>query len=419
MDAPSDARWLLVSHPVVGPELNGGAALLRELVPALLGVSCDYFGDPRQPLRPLTHGDGVLRVPRLPGQRGAAWIERGTIAAALLARERRRQPVHLFLDPSPLTERLAAGLVATPVPMSSSTSLALRATSTARSVLGIASSMLRGRKRAHHRPAPVVQTLTCSTGLETYARMLEVLDAIVTLSDDTRSRLLGTGLSAKRVQRIYPGIDSSYTAAIESPAQLESRRAILYAGELDLGATDRLIELARTLSEPALRGWKLIIACRPEQIIDEGERMRLGRELAGAIGHGRVELRGEVEDLRALMRRCALQLHVADKIHRRPDLPLVLLEGLREGLPLICVDVAPVNELHIAASARGREIGARVDLSLGPSGIVRAVHELAEHPERLVAMSHDAVGVVRDVFCATRMAREYTQLHASCVSQRS
>ena len=90
MAARSDTRWLLVSHPVVGPVLNGGAALLRELVPALPGVSCDYFGDPRQPLRPLTHGDGIVRVPRLPGQRGAAWLERGTIAAALLARERRK-----------------------------------------------------------------------------------------------------------------------------------------------------------------------------------------------------------------------------------------------------------------------------------------------------------------------------------------
>ena len=419
MANPRDTRWLLVSRPVAGPVLEGGAALLRELVPALPDDPCDYFGDHRNPLRALGYDDGILRVPRLPGQRGAALLERATIGAALLARERRRQPIHLFLSPGPLTERVAAGLIATPTPMASSTSLAIRASGTVRSVFGVASSMLRGRKRGHQRPAPVLQTLTCATGLETCAGMLEVLDAIVALSDHTRERLLGCGLPSHKVHRIYPGISTRGTAAIDSPAALERRKAVLYAGELDLGASERLIEIARTLSEPVMRGWKLIIACRPNQIIDAHERERLGRELAGAIGAGRVELYGEVEDMRSLMQRCAMQLFIADKVHRRSDIPLVLLEGLRAGLPLISLDWAPVRELHLAGAAHGREIGARVDPTLGPSGIVRAVHELAEHPETLVAMSHDAAALLREAFSAARMGSDYAALHRACVRASS
>src|SRR5690606_35446637 len=179
--------------------------------------------------------------------------------------------------------------------------------------------------------------------------------------DDTRERLIGAGVASRRVHRIHPGVDAEHARAIEHPAALERRRAIVYTGELDAGAGDRLIELARTLSEPALRGWKLIIACRPDQIIDEYERARLGRELAGAIGAGRVEIYGEVEDMRALLRRCAIQLFIADKIHRRLDIPLVLLEGLREGLATVALDRAPVRELFGVAAMRGREIGARVD----------------------------------------------------------
>ena len=409
-------RWLLVSRPIVEPVLDGGAALLRELIPALPPDPVDYFGDPRRPLRARSGGDSLLRVPRLPlatgpARRASDLLERATIGAALLARDRRRQPVHLFFGVGPVTERIAAGLVATPEPVSASTSLVRRTTANVRSWLGVGASLLRGRQQGHERPAPVVQTLACATGLETVAHMLENLDAIVALSEDTRDRLIGAGVSARRVHRIHPGIAVDQARAIENPAELARRRAIVYTGELDAGAADRLIEIARTLSEPAVRQWKLIIACRPEQIIDEPERNRLGRELAGAIGAGRVEIYGEVEDMRALLRRCAIQLFVADRIHRRVDLPLVLLEGLREGLVTVALDRAPIRELFGVADGHGREIGARVDPTLGPPGLIKAIHELAEHPETLLAQSHDAVGLVRDHFSAKRMGDDYAELH--------
>lgn len=412
-------RWLLVSRPIVGSALDGGPALLRELIPALPPEPVDYFGDNRRPARARSLGDTLLRVPQLPGQRGADLLERAAIGAALLARDRRQQPVHLFFGVGPVTERLVAGLVATPELSRPSTSLVRRTAGSMRSWLSVGASLFRGRQRGHERPAPVVQTLTCATGLETCARMLENLDAVVALSDDTRKRLLGAGVSADRVHRIHPGVATDFATSIGNPGALQRRRAIVYAGELDAGAADRLIEIARTLSEPALRGWKMIIACRPDQIIEESERARLGRELAGAIGAGRIEIHGEVDDMRTLLRRCAIQLFIADKIHRRLDIPLVLLEGLREGLATVALDRAPIRELFGVAAMRGREIGARVDPTLGPSGVVKALHELAERPETLLVMSHDAAGLVRDSFSAARMGADYAALHRELVSRYS
>lgn len=411
MSEDSSARWLLVSRPVVGASLDGGPALLRELVPALPPEPVDYFGDPRHPLRRPQSGDQVMRIPQLPGRRGAEVIERAAIGAVLLARDRRQQPVHLFFDPGPLTERVAAGLAAAPMPASRSTSLARRAAFGARSWLAVAGSMVRGRRSRHARPTPVLQTLTCATGLETCAELLESLDGVVALSDHTRDLLLGAGLPRARVHRIHPGVDSRNAQSIDNPGELERRHAILYAGELDVGAADRLIELARTLSEPNLRGWKLIVACRPDQIIDAPERARLRQELAGAIGSGRVELHGEVDDMGALQRSCALQLFVADKVHRRLDIPLVLLEGLANGLPLVALDRAPVRELFTVAEQRGRELGVRVDPTLGPPGLVAAIHDLVARPDQLLKMSADAVGVVRDAFSAARMGADYAALH--------
>ena len=37
------------------------------------------------------------------------------------------------------------------------------------------------------------------------------------------------------------------------------------------------------------------------------------------------------------------------------DLPLVMLEGLREGLATVALDRAPIRELFAVASSRGRE----------------------------------------------------------------
>lgn len=414
-----DARWLLVSRPLDGQVLDGGPALLRELIPALPDEPVAYFGDARHPLRRPSIGDEVIHVPRLPGRVGGSaaseLVERGAMAAALLAAERRRAPLHLFLEPGPITERIAAGLMTAPT-TPTTTSLVTRASAGARSVLELASSLVRVRPRgATRRPAPVVQTLTCATGLETWARLLEPLDAVVALSDDTRSRLLAAGLPARSVHRIHPGVRAG--RAIADEHELAHRRAILYAGELDVGATDRLIEIARMLSEPALRGWSLIIACRPDDLVDRHQRVRLGRELAGAIGSGRVELHGEVPDLRALAQRCAIQLWLADKVHRRVDIPLALLDALAGGLVLVTLDRAPIREVFEVAERHGRQIGARVDPTLGPAALVSAMAGLIERPERLLHASHDAAALVRDSFSSARMAADVAALHRELLSR--
>lgn len=386
--------------------------MLRQLIPALpRDTPVDYFGDPTRGLRVAGIGDGVLRVPRLPGGRGAEVIERAAIGTVLLARERRHQPMHLFLAPGALTERVAAGLVATPEPMARTRSLAHRASRGVRSWLGVASSMLqlRGRPSAHARPAPVLQTLTCGTGIARYAALLESLDGVVVLSEHSRSRLIGAGVSQSKVHRIYPGVRKP-ARAIADEGALAGRKAVLYAGELDVGATDHLIEVARTLAEPTMRGWTLIIACRPSPE-DAPMRVRLRRELAGAIGSGRVEIHGEVDDMDGLLHRCAVQLFVADQVHRRVDLPLVLLEGLAAGLPLVALDRPPVREVFMVAEQRGLAIGARVDGALGPQAVVAAVHRLVDQPRLLLAASRACAELSTAVFSAKRMAQEYTALH--------
>ncbi|EDM79411.1 putative glycosyltransferase [Plesiocystis pacifica SIR-1] len=409
------ARWLLVSRPVVGHPIDGGPALLRALIPALPSQTpVDYFGDPRDPPR-LGRDDGVIRVPRLPGGRGAGLFERAAIGAVLVGRERRRQPVHLFLAPGPLMQRVAAGLLETP-PVSRSTSLVQRATSGARSWLGVASSMLRTRQAQHARPAPVVQTLTEAAGFEDSTTELEALDAIVVLSAHTRSRLIGAGVPGHKVHCIYPGVDVRHgPSAPRDLDALAQRRRILFAGDLDVGAVDRIIELVRTANEEPMRGWSVVVQPWAQGgEVQERAQARLARELAGAIGSSRVELLPPTLDgahLAGLMGRCSLQLAAADDLRFGADIPMTLLQGLAAGLPLVTLDHPAVREVLNEGESRGLEVGLRVDPSSGPHALVAAIHELTAKPERLLAMSQAAATLAREAFSAARMGADYAALH--------
>jgi glycosyltransferase involved in cell wall biosynthesis len=130
-----------------------------------------------------------------------------------------------------------------------------------------------------------------------------------------------------------------------------------------------------------------------------------------------VEVHGEVPDLRALQRRCAIQLWLADKVHRRIDLPLALLDGLACGLALVTLDRAPVRELLTVAEQRGREIGIRVDPALGPTALVAAITSLIEHPEQLLRRSDHASALARDAFSSARMAADVAALHRELTSR--
>lgn len=413
MAAPS-TRWLLVSRPVLDSSAHGGPALLRVLIPALGPEPCDYFGDPQSPLRARDHDDGLLSVPHLPGKRGAKLLERAAMGIVLLAHSRPRQPVHLFFPPGPLTERIAAGVIATPPPSSADRPLQ-RVAGGLRSALGVAASAL-GRQNPHQRPAPVLQTLTSTNKLEACVEMLGVLDGIVALSSHTRERLVSGGIDASRVRLIYPGVAASTRRPTPALESLATRRAVFYGGELDTGAADRLIELARTLSEPTMREWKIIVAADSRRARTKREKARLSFELAGAIGAGRVELHDPSEDLGPLMRQCSIQVFSVSDDYDDLDIPLTLLEGLREGLALVTLDRPPIREVFTVAEQHGRSIGMRVDPALGPEGVIKAVHELAAQPERLLAMADDGARLVDDAFCATRMASEYAAFHDEALS---
>lgn len=355
--------WFIVSKPLRPPFRDGSTVLIRDLV---THTSPDrplvYLGDPSHPLRP---GDHVLDHPSMGYSPGL--LAKLRVLLALLHPARRRLPVHLCFTPNPITSRAVALL-----------------------------RLLQPRRL-------LVQSLMSAHGCESWTALLRPLDAIVVLSDHTAGRLLGAGVPAEKIHRIYPAVA---TVPVDDPEQVAARRTVLYAGDLDRDVATRLIAVAHAFA--ALPDWTLTIACRPKADGDADARAHLQQQLAPHLQTGRVVLQGEVANMDALLRGASLQLYAADHVRRKVDIPLVLLEGMARGVPVLAVDADPVRELFLAGQRHGLAPGLAAPAD--PEGFARAAAALCESPS-LPANSAAAAALAAREFSLAAMVRCYGALH--------
>lgn len=365
------APWLLISKPLRPPFRDGSTVLIRDLVRALPPERrIVHLGDPSLPLRADTE---VIDLPAMGYSPGL--LAKVRVLAAMMHPSRRHMPVHLCFTPNAVTSRAVA--------------------------------LLRGMQRRRL----LVQSLMSAHGAESWVPLLRPLDAVVVLSNHTKQSLIAAGLPADRLHRIYPAVAA---AVPDPPAEVAARRRLLYAGDLDLDVAARLVALARALTTHA--GWSLTIACRPKSDTDAAARDALRGAIPEALASGRVELLGEVDDMDALLRSASLQLYAADHVRRKVDLPLVLLEGLARGVPVVAVDADPVRELFTVAAGHGLDIGAAVPAA--PEAFARAILGLlAAGP--LEARSAAAAVLAAREFSLDGMARCYGALHAALETARA
>lgn len=363
--------WFIVSKPLRAPFRDGSTVLIRDLVTRMPGDRpLVYLGDPRQPLRICIHratADTILDHPAMGYSPGL--FAKIRVLLAMLHPRRRGLPVHLCFTPNPITSR--------------------------------AVDLLRWLQPRR----VLVQSLMSAHGCEAWVSLLRPLDAIVVLSDHTRQRLITAGVDPKKLHRIYPAVAA---VAADPPDEVAGRKRLLYAGDLDLEVAARLIAVARGLAAPDMFGWSLTIACRPKSDTDVVARDLLRSALPTELASGRVRLLGEVDDMDALLRSASLQLYAADHVRRKVDIPLVLLEGLARGVPVVAVDADPVRELFMVGARVGLVAGAAAPAD--PQGFADAVAGQCR-PETLRAGSSAAAALADREFSLDRMVQCYVALH--------
>ena len=362
-----NSHWLFVSKPLSIPLTDGTQVLVSHLVRHLENrFRVSYFGEPERPLRAALHGE-ALRARHM----GYAppLLAKLQMLATLVKPRYRRTPLHFFFTPNAATSRIVALL-----------------------------------KRAAPR-RPIVQSLMSSHDAARHAPLLRPLDAVVVLSRHARDRLITAGLPSSRVHCIYPAVDEVRSREPRLPSW-----RVLYAGDLDERVVDRLVRVMRAI-ESSPGPWKLTVACRPKAPRDAENRRRLRELLAPQIAAGRAEVRGEIGDMRALLRDTALQIFVADHVARKVDLPLVLLEGLAARVPLVALDFPPLNEVFTLAEEHDLTIGRLIALGDDGAALENTIRTTLSERGFLVRAGKHARTLARLEFSLPAMVRRYGDLY--------
>jgi phosphatidylinositol alpha-1,6-mannosyltransferase len=189
---------------------------------------------------------------------------------------------------------------------------------------------------------PVVHTI-CSVpqSFETAARWIRA-DVTVALSNYTAARLSDAGVA--NVVKISPGIDPHRFGAIDLD-DVPARPTVLFAGDYEVGGgAGRLIDCARSVID-AVPDARFVFACRPKTgDAAEGERTAR-RRVADAGLDAAFEFFGEVSDVGAMLRSCTVCALPIDSTWRKMDIPLVLLEAMALGKPIVVTDRPPLSEI--------------------------------------------------------------------------
>jgi len=166
-------------------------------------------------------------------------------------------------------------------------------------------------------------------------------DVHVALTHATGDRLRARG--ARDVRVIPPGIPGTFRRAPDRARfGLPEGPLVLFAGDLIDGGGAELL----TAAALKLPGLTVAFACRPK---GEGRRARQGA-ITAQLGHRALWL-GLVDDMPGLLASVDVQCLPATNLHAKMDLPMVLLEGMAQGLPTVVADADPIRELCGAIKA--------------------------------------------------------------------
>lgn len=265
-----------------------------------------------------------------------------------------------------------------------------------------------GRLAMRLRRRPSVQTV-CSLPrtVEGSARLL-FADRVVTVSEFTRARLEAEGVPD--VRAILPGLPAA--DPLPEAARRRCREAlslghgplVLFAGDYEFSAAASTFAGALLRLAPSRPDTRFVFACRIKTPAARAAEAAIMAQVRAAGLSDRVTFLNEQQDMRSLVASADLQVLPADSTYAKMDLPLVLLESLREGVPVVVADVAPLNEV-----LQG-DVGAAVP-PRDPEALAAAMAELLDDPARRRAQGERCVELARTTFSAARMAEQYQQVY--------
>jgi phosphatidylinositol alpha-1,6-mannosyltransferase len=260
--------------------------------------------------------------------------------------------------------------------------------------------------RARRRPA--VWTIPSRPAPGWRFGSLDGVARLFVFSAGTRAALVEAGAPAERVEVIAPWLRAVEVPSAERVARARSLfglpgRVTLFAGDLGEGRGGG--ELLEAFAEVRTPDDRLIIAARPK---GQGARAARRRfvERVRALGVGaQVRVEGAVSDMAALLAVSDVVALPAQRLDAKVDVPLVLLEALSLGRPVL---VAEGSSAAVLA-----ERGAAVAAPATPEGIGAALVRLWSSPEERRELAERGRALVQSEHAPRRLAQHHRALYQS------
>lgn len=256
-----------------------------------------------------------------------------------------------------------------------------------------------GRVASRLRRVRTVHTIASAPDdLETVAPWL-FADRIVALSCHTAARLARVGISAVTIPPAMETPRVSREAIIAARARYGlPERYVLFPGDLEFGDGARTFLRAAALAPEV--GW--VVASRPKTSRAHQVLRALQAE-AMAAGVPIVWL-GEVQDIHAVVAGASVVALVTNTLHAKMDWPLVLLEALTLGVPVLVAQDTAAAELHASG-------GVSVVPHGDPEALVAAVRQWLTGGEVTRERMDQAARWVRQRCDPSEVARAYEALY--------
>jgi phosphatidylinositol alpha-1,6-mannosyltransferase len=232
---------------------------------------------------------------------------------------------------------------------------------------------LLGRALRTLRRVPVLQTVASPPRQFSSIERLLFGDVVVAQSRWTRTRILQAwdeqGVPASRRPRLeviwpsVPELEPRSREAVEA-----ARRALnialdaplfVYPGDLETGGgAERVADLVEPLRR-SLPDAICVFAYRPKS--DNAER--IAAELAARVDRRAARFTSSLPDVLALIASATAVLFPVDDLWGKVDLPIVLLESMKLGVPVIALAEGPLADLEGVVKVESREAGAWLQAS--------------------------------------------------------
>lgn len=218
-----------------------------------------------------------------------------------------------------------------------------------------------GRLATRLRGMPSVHTICSAPREEQDTARVLFADKNVVLSAHTEARLLAAGVPRERLVRIPPAIDPLVPRTPELVTKARAQFSLpvdapvlCYPGDLEFGrgAITVLDGFAALGTHDAL----LVMACRAKTAgAKEAERALRDHAAQRGVGE-RVLWVGETNAIHDLLAAVDVVLLPTDTLYAKMDYPLVILEAMSLGKPVVVGAGTPADELCVGGAAIATEV---------------------------------------------------------------